>query len=91
MDGRRLPLECDKGTGDYEKGDMTELSCWYQSLSRLRVDIVGDFAAKELFAIHGDSLLLYCVTKAEVDFTGTCDMFFPVIMLSLQTAQLTFL
>ncbi|KAG6161619.1 hypothetical protein E4U51_007000 [Claviceps purpurea] len=36
-------------------------------LSLIKVDIVGDFAGKELFAIHGDSLLLHCIRKAKVD------------------------
>ncbi|KAK7698777.1 hypothetical protein SLS64_012258 [Diaporthe eres] len=40
---------------------------WYKSLHPLEVDLVGDFAGKELFAIHGDALMLYCITKAKVD------------------------
>ncbi|KID83228.1 DEAD-like helicase [Metarhizium guizhouense ARSEF 977] len=52
------------------KGGEKELLLWYKSLSPLRVDIVGDFAGKELFAIHGDSLMFHCVTKARVDFTN---------------------
>lgn len=44
------------------------MSSWYQSLHPLKVDVVGDFAGKELFAIHGDSLLLHCITKGNVDY-----------------------
>lgn len=51
--------------------DEKDLLLWYKTLSPLRVDIVGDFAGKELFAIHGDSLLLHCVANARVDFTST--------------------
>ncbi|KKY34635.1 putative dead deah box helicase [Diaporthe ampelina] len=40
---------------------------WYKSLHPLQVDLVGDFAGKELFAIHGDALMLYCITRAKVD------------------------
>ncbi|KAL1860353.1 hypothetical protein Daus18300_009266 [Diaporthe australafricana] len=40
---------------------------WYKSLHPLHVDLVGDFAGKELFAIHGDALMLYCINKAKVD------------------------
>ncbi|RDA94870.1 hypothetical protein CP533_4278 [Ophiocordyceps camponoti-saundersi (nom. inval.)] len=46
-----------------------DLTSWYESISPLRVDIVGDFAGKELFAIHGDSLLLHCLKQSKVDFT----------------------
>ncbi|KAH0428180.1 DEAD/DEAH box helicase [Colletotrichum camelliae] len=44
------------------------LKSWKSSLSPLRVDIVGDFAGKELFAIHGESLVAHCVAQAKVDF-----------------------
>ncbi|KJK73724.1 helicase [Metarhizium anisopliae BRIP 53293] len=50
--------------------DEKDLLHWYKSLSPLRVDIVGDFAGKELFAIHGDSLMLHCVINARVDYTN---------------------
>lgn len=70
MDDRASALTSAKEIGDSEGRD-GKLSHWYQSLAPLRVDIVGDFAAKELFAIHGDSLLLHCVTNAKVDFAGT--------------------
>ncbi|KAG6040949.1 hypothetical protein E4U41_006540 [Claviceps citrina] len=52
---------------DRHKGNLQELLLWYHSLSPIRVDIVGDFAGKELFAIHGDSLLLYCTGRGRVD------------------------
>ncbi|KAM4058822.1 DEAD/DEAH box helicase [Hirsutella rhossiliensis] len=39
-----------------QNGGEAELRAWYQAISPLRVDLVGDFAGKELFAIHGDSL-----------------------------------
>lgn len=45
---------------------------WYKSLHPLSVDLVGDFAGKELFAIHGDALMLYCITKAKVDLDSKC-------------------
>ncbi|KJZ77816.1 hypothetical protein HIM_02993 [Hirsutella minnesotensis 3608] len=45
------------------------LLAWYEELTYQRVKIVGDFAGKELFAIHGDSLLLHCIAQAQVDFT----------------------
>jgi hypothetical protein len=50
--------------GKARKGLLT----WYDSLHPLKVDIVGDFAGKELFSIHGDSMLLYCISKASVHY-----------------------
>ena len=38
---------------------------WYGSLHPLKVDVVGDFAGKELFAIHSDSMLPHCITKVK--------------------------
>lgn len=54
-----------------QSGSEAELRVWYQNLSPLRVDLVGDLAGQELFAIHGDALLLHCLGEAHVDFTGT--------------------
>lgn len=47
-----------------------ELHEWYHKLRPLTVDIVGDFAGRELFAIHGESLIRYCLIEARVDFDG---------------------
>ncbi|KAK1622681.1 hypothetical protein BDP81DRAFT_507281 [Colletotrichum phormii] len=41
---------------------------WKQRLTPLKVDIVGDFTGKELFAIHGESLVAHCVATANVDY-----------------------
>ncbi|KAH7313698.1 hypothetical protein B0I35DRAFT_355734 [Stachybotrys elegans] len=49
--------------------DLTLLESWEASLAPLRVDIVCDFAGKELFGIHGEALLAHCITAANVDFT----------------------
>ncbi|KAI0828791.1 P-loop containing nucleoside triphosphate hydrolase protein [Hypoxylon sp. FL0890] len=45
------------------------LEAWRASLSPLTVDIVGDFAGKELFAIHGEALIAHCIPAAQVDYT----------------------
>lgn len=50
---------------------------WYKSLHPLDVDLVGDFAGKELFAIHGDALMLYCITRAKVDLNSECQLCAP--------------
>jgi len=47
-----------------------QLLQWHKSIKPLKVDIVGDFAGKELFAIHGEALLAHCVREAKVDFSG---------------------
>lgn len=49
---------------------MDSLQEWKQRLSPLRVDIVGDFAGKELFTIHGESLVAHCLASANVDYLG---------------------
>ncbi|KAK7952253.1 uncharacterized protein PG986_007981 [Apiospora aurea] len=46
-----------------------ELLRWYRKCSPHRLDLIGDFAGKELFAVDANSLLLHCVTQANVDFT----------------------
>ncbi|KAI0139834.1 P-loop containing nucleoside triphosphate hydrolase protein [Xylariaceae sp. FL1272] len=45
-----------------------QLTEWFASVNPLRVDIISDFAGKELFAIHGDALITYCLHTASVDF-----------------------
>jgi len=44
---------------------------WHKFISPLKVDIVGDFAGKELFAIVGEAMLAHCVREAEVDFNDS--------------------
>ncbi|TLS29669.1 hypothetical protein PpBr36_01890 [Pyricularia pennisetigena] len=41
---------------------------WYTERSGLRVDLVGDFAGKELFAIHGEALMAHCLLQAQVNY-----------------------
>ncbi|KAI0593604.1 hypothetical protein F4775DRAFT_586672 [Biscogniauxia sp. FL1348] len=45
-----------------------DLARWYAALSSRHVDIVGDYGGKELFLIHGDSLILHCISSSRVDF-----------------------
>ncbi len=46
------------------------LRFWRGSLRPLRVDIVGDFAGKELFGIHGEALISQCLVQGNVDYEG---------------------
>lgn len=48
-----------------------QLLAWYASQRPLTVDIVGDFAGHELFAVHGESLIRHCLEESKVDFDGT--------------------
>ena len=51
------------------RGDLEEtLQQWYGRQSARRVDLVGDYAGKELFLLEGDSLLLHCFSDATLDF-----------------------
>ncbi|RSL40666.1 hypothetical protein CEP54_016052 [Fusarium duplospermum] len=43
---------------------------WYADQHPPIVDIVGDFAGRELFAIQGEALMRYCLAEAKVDFDG---------------------
>ncbi len=43
----------------------------YGRKSARRVDLVGDYAGKELFLLDGDSLLLKCFSDPQLDFDGS--------------------
>ena len=43
----------------------------YAQKSARRVDLVGDYAGKELFLLDGDSLLLKCFSDPQLDFDGS--------------------
>ncbi|CEF75396.1 hypothetical protein FGSG_10059 [Fusarium graminearum PH-1] len=60
------------------KNTTKKLRDWYQDQSPLTVDIVGDFAGQELFAIHGESLIRYCLTEAKVDLDEGFQLFHAV-------------
>jgi hypothetical protein len=47
---------------------MPEFEEWRASLNPLVVDVIGDFAGRGVFAIHGEALLTHCLTTARVDF-----------------------
>ena len=47
---------------------MVEFEEWQASINPLVLDAVGDFASRGVFGIHGEALLTYCLTTAQVDF-----------------------
>jgi hypothetical protein len=44
---------------------------WYDSTRPMFIDLVGDYAGKELFLVEGDSLLRECFEDERIDFEGT--------------------
>jgi hypothetical protein len=51
---------------------------WYDSTRPMFIDLVGDYAGKELFLVEGDSLLRECFEDERIDFdcefgSSTCD------------------
>jgi hypothetical protein len=51
--------------------EATSVLSWYETQVRARrVDIVGDYAGKELFLIEGDSVLLHSFSDPKLDFEG---------------------
>ncbi|KUJ17972.1 P-loop containing nucleoside triphosphate hydrolase protein [Mollisia scopiformis] len=43
---------------------------WYDSTRPMYIDLVGDYAGKELFLVEGDSLLRECFDDERIDFDG---------------------
>jgi hypothetical protein len=43
---------------------------WYDCCRPMWIDLVGDYAGKELFLVEGDSLLRECFEDERIDFQG---------------------
>jgi hypothetical protein len=43
---------------------------WYDASRPLFIDLIGDYAGKELFLVEGDSLLRECFSDERIDFKG---------------------
>ena len=52
---------------------------WYDSTRPMFIDLVGDYAGKELFLIEGDSLLRETFEDERIDFRGK----FSILYLSI--------
>ena len=48
----------------------TPILSWYDRTRPMMIDLVGDYAGKELFLIEGDSLLRQCFSDERIDFKG---------------------
>jgi hypothetical protein len=51
---------------------------WYDASKPMWIDLVGDYAGKELFLVEGDSLLRECFEDDRLDFDGKA----PIPLLS---------
>lgn len=47
---------------------------WYDACKPMWIDLVGDYAGKELFLVEGDSLLRECFEDDRIDFDGKAPM-----------------
>ena len=54
---------------DYVPGTDSVLN-WYDTTRPMFIDLVGDYAGKELFLVEGDSLLRECFEDERIDFRG---------------------
>lgn len=66
MDTVEMAIPLDSRASD----DDELVTAWFDSLSPLKVNIVGDFVGKELFVIIGEALLVHCILQEQVDFQG---------------------
>lgn len=63
---------------------------WYDRTRPMWIDLVGDYAGKELFLVEGDSLLRECFEDERIDFAGKVrSQFHPATPLSLPTCPLS--
>ncbi|KXH38090.1 DEAD/DEAH box helicase [Colletotrichum simmondsii] len=67
---------------------MDSLQEWKRRLSPLRIDIVGDFAGKEQFTIHGESLVAHCLASANVDYLAGFQLLHAVHAIEVFLAKL---
>lgn len=61
---------------------------WYDGARPMWIDLVGDYAGKELFLIEGDSLLRDCFEDERIDFKGIVVYFLPLLTVYLFVAVL---
>jgi hypothetical protein len=55
---------------DHEHQHETSILSWYDARKPRILDLVGDYAGKELFLVEGDSLLRACFEDDRIDFDG---------------------
>jgi hypothetical protein len=50
---------------------------WYDGSRPMWIDLVGDYAGRELFLVEGDSLLRHGFEDARIDFHGKLPRAYP--------------
>jgi hypothetical protein len=53
---------------------------WYDATRPMWIDLVGDYAGKELFLVEGDSLLRECFEDERIDFDGKIPRLNPTFL-----------
>lgn len=48
----------------------SQVLSWYAGLEPLTVDVIGEFAGRELFVVHGEALIRHCLEQSRVDYDG---------------------
>ncbi len=66
---------------------MTSVLNWYDSTRPMFIDLVGDYAGKELFLVEGDSLLRECFEDDRIDFHGNSPSWTNNSLLTLQVLR----
>lgn len=51
-------------------GDTKSILQWYDTSRPIFIDLVGEYAGKELFLVEGDSMLRECFSDERIDFQG---------------------
>ena len=49
---------------------ITSVLNWYDRTRPMFIDLVGDYAGRDLFLVEGDSLLRECFEDERIDFLG---------------------
>lgn len=56
------------------------ITSWYDACKPIWIDLVGDYAGKELFLVEGDSLLRECFEDERIDFNGKSLPLFLIVL-----------
>jgi len=58
----------------------TAINTWYGACNPRFIDLVGDYAGRELFLLEGDSLLRECFSDDRIDFHDGFQMLHAVFV-----------
>jgi hypothetical protein len=60
--------------------NQTSINTWYSACRPMFIDLVGDYAGRELFLLEGDSLLRECFSDERIDFQHGFQMLHAVFV-----------